>query len=111
MSTYPNIIAAKLTALSADNARLREKAIVGEYMWTPGEVMEVVARAEAAEARVTELVAALRPFAEIADFVDAETEGFTDTDEFKLHFQDYLMASWPLSLFRTARSVSEEDDR
>ena len=100
--------AALITALSTDNARLREKAIVGEYMWTPGEIMEVVARAEAAEARMNEMEAALRPFAEIADFVDAETEGFTDTDEFKLHFQDYLMASWPLSLFRTARTVAKE---
>ena len=48
---------------------------------------------------------ALEPFAEIADLVDSETEGVADNDEFQMHFHDYLMASWKLSMFRRARAL------
>jgi len=85
---------------------------------TPGEAFDWAYwkdRALAADAdrdrlakRVEELEAALEPFADIADLVDSETEGFSDTDEFNLMYFDYLMASYPLSLFRRARALNQE---
>jgi hypothetical protein len=45
------------------------------------------------------------PFADVADLVDSETEGVADSDEFQMHFHDYLMASWKLSIFRRARAL------
>ncbi|WP_114216737.1 hypothetical protein [Ochrobactrum sp. 3-3] len=48
---------------------------------------------------------ALEPFADIADLIDAETEGMAETDELVLHFHDYEFAKWPVSFFREARAV------
>lgn len=62
-------------------------------------------QAEALERENAELREALKPFADVADLVDAETEGVSDDDEFQMHFHDYLMASWKLSIFRRARAL------
>lgn len=62
-------------------------------------------RAEAYRTQLDEALKALEPFADIADLIDCETEGMSETDELALHFHDYLMASWPVSLFRAARRV------
>jgi len=58
-----------------------------------------------AEAALAEARKALEPFADIADLIDAETEGMAETDELVLHFHDYEFAKWPVSLFRKARAV------
>ncbi len=69
-------------------------------------VAEIIARqAEALQRENAELREALKPFADVADLVDSETEGVADDDEFQMHFHDYLMASWKLSLFRRARAL------
>lgn len=71
----------------------------------PNAVKTVVARAKAAEAEVERKDAALAPFADMADYIDAETEGFSDTDEVQVMFNDLLFARWPISHFRAARAV------
>lgn len=72
------------------------------------------ARAEAAEARVKELEGVLTPFADIADLLDAETEGFSETDQLILMLLDYEAARFPVSAFYKTRSALEnkkEGDR
>lgn len=72
------------------------------------EVLAAARKAEALERENAQLREALEPFAEIADLVDSETEGVADNDEFQMHFHDYLMASWKLSLFRRARTLIKD---
>lgn len=48
---------------------------------------------------------ALAPFADMADLIDAETEGFSDTDEFDVTFGGHLFLRWPVSHFRRARAA------
>lgn len=69
------------------------------------EVLALARQAEALQRENAELREALKPFADVADLVDSETEGVADWDEFQMHFHDYLMASWKLSLFRRARAL------
>lgn len=69
------------------------------------EVLALARQAEALQRENAELREALRPFADVADLVDSETEGVADSDEFQMHFHDYLMASWKLSIFRRARAL------
>lgn len=57
------------------------------------------------EAKLAAAEKALEPFADIADLIDAETEGMAETDELILLFHDYEFAKWPVSLFRQARAV------
>jgi molecular chaperone GrpE (heat shock protein) len=89
------------TALAAKDAELGE--------WKTAQARSAVAyeavrkRAERAEAQLAEARKALEPFADIANLIDSETEGMSETDELELHFHDYLMASWPVSLFRAVR--------
>jgi hypothetical protein len=59
----------------------------------------------ALEAKLAAAEKALEPFADIADLIDAETEGMAETDELILLFHDYEFAKWPVSLFRQARAV------
>lgn len=70
-----------------------------------GVVLALARQAEALQRENAELREALRPFADVADLVDSETEGVADSDEFQMHFHDYLMASWKLSIFRRARAL------
>ena len=58
--------------------------------------------AEAREARLSE---ALRPFADMADYLDSETEGFADTDEFDLLYEDHLFHHFKVADFRAARAA------
>lgn len=69
------------------------------------EVLSLARKAEALQRENAELREALKPFADVADLVDSETEGVADSDEFQMHFHDYLMASWKLSMFRRARAL------
>lgn len=55
--------------------------------------------------RIEKLEAALRPFAGIADLLDAETEGVSDTDEMNLYLYDYLAGRYEAGDFRTARAA------
>lgn len=57
------------------------------------------------KAEVERKDAALAPFADMADYIDAETEGVSDTDELEVMFHDLLFARWPISHFRTARAA------
>lgn len=59
---------------------------------------------EAAD-RIEKLEAALRPFADIADLLDSETEGVSDTDEMNLYLYDYLAGRYEAGDFRTARAA------
>lgn len=72
------------------------------------EVLAAARKAEALQRENADLREALEPFAEIADLVDSETEGVADNDEFQMHFHDYLMASWKLSMFRRARTLLKD---
>ncbi|GEM_PF-888390 len=57
------------------------------------------------EAKLSAAEKALEPLADIADLIDAETEGMAETDELVLHFHDYEFAKWPVSFFREARAA------
>lgn len=48
---------------------------------------------------------ALEPFADIADLIDSETEGFSDTDEVELLFDKYLIQTFTIAQFRRARAA------
>jgi hypothetical protein len=116
-----DLIATALTAERAAHAetkRERDEAIkaAGDQATLRGEAEGKLAasemagivdgwkrRAEAYRTQLDEALKALEPFADIADLIDSETEGMSETDELALHFHDYLMASWPVSLFRAAR--------
>lgn len=54
------IAAKRIEELELENERLTEKAIVGEYMWTPAEMQEVIHRAETAEAQTARAIDLLR---------------------------------------------------
>lgn len=58
-----------------------------------------------ARAEVERKDAALAPFADMADYIDAETEGVSDADEVDVMFHDFLFAHWPVSHFRCARAA------
>lgn len=58
-----------------------------------------------ARAEVERKDAALAPFADMADYIDAETEGVSDADEVDVMFHDFLFAHWPVSHFRSARAA------
>ncbi|WP_247996623.1 Lar family restriction alleviation protein [Brucella tritici] len=91
----------------ADNAAqdARIKAFV-EYEQEAEGVKELyLGQIEAIEAKLAAAQKALEPFADIADLIDAETEGMAETDELVLHFHDYEFAKWPVSFFRKARAV------
>lgn len=55
--------------------------------------------------RIEKLEAALRPFADVADLLDAETEGISDTDELDLYLYDYLAMRYEAGDFRSARAA------
>lgn len=59
----------------------------------------------AAEADKARLSHALRPFADMADYLDSETEGFADTDEFDLLYEDHLFHHFKVADFRDARAA------
>lgn len=67
--------------------------------------LEIARATEVLEAKLAAAENALEPFADIADLIDAETEGMDETDELVLHFHDYEFAKWPVSLFRKARAA------
>lgn len=94
-----------VNALSAQKAVVADKNSALQTLSTRNAELEAeIARLRD---RVAELEKALEPFADIADLIDSETEGMSETDELALHFHDYLMASWPVALFRAARRVRE----
>lgn len=63
---------------------------------------------EALIERMAHLEEALEPFANIADLVDCETEGFADSDELGLYYDKYLFEKFPLSTFYTARAALKD---
>lgn len=54
--------------------------------------------------QIERLREALEPFADVANLIDAETEGMSETDECQLMFHDYLMTVYTVAQFRRARS-------
>ncbi|MDH0127194.1 hypothetical protein N7376_24870, partial [Brucella intermedia GD04153] len=114
----------KFIAIEADNAaqaaRIKELEEAldsdpsGSDLWrywsrkaceTSQKYVDEVNRAEAIELKLAAAEKALEPFADIADLIDAETEGMAETDELVLHFHDYEFAKWPVSFFRKARAA------
>ena len=91
----------------ADNAaltaRVKELEQVVSYEIDVAQA-EIEGRKEA-EAKLAAAEKSLEPFADIADLINAETEGMAETDELVLHFHDYEFAKWPVSFFRKARAV------
>lgn len=73
--------------------------------WKFDMVDSATARAEAAERENKVLREALEPFADVADLIDAETEGLEEGDECQLMFHDYLMANYTVAHFRAARAA------
>lgn len=62
-------------------------------------------RLEARLDEVGRLREALEPFASIADLIESETEGFDDSDDFQLIFNDYLMERFSVRQFKEARQA------
>jgi len=86
-----------------DTANLREAV---DYATEFGKmVREVTRERDEARAEVERKDAALAPFADMADYIDAETEGVSDADEVDVMFHDFLFAHWPVSHFRSARAA------
>lgn len=50
-----------------------------------------------------ELLKALEPFANVAELIEVDTEGFSETDIFDLTFNDYLFERFTLAQFQAAR--------
>jgi len=77
------------------------------------EVTAAEARANAAEQRMKEAVKALEPFADVADFVDEETQGFGMDDTLNIvmqdpEFPDFVIKSLELGKFFAARAFIKE---
>jgi len=79
--------------------------------------LKVLASQEGAQATITVLGAkikrlksALEPFADIADLIECETEGFSDTDELQLTFHDYLFQNFSVAKFKVARAAMGDRD-
>ncbi len=66
---------------------------------------DCLAKLEAAEEDKARLSEALRPFADMADYLDSETEGFSETDEFDLLYEDHLFHHFKVADFRIARAA------
>jgi len=98
---------AELKQARADNAAkdARIKELDRCHEGTIDLCNQKTAQIEALEAKLAAAEKALEPLADIADLIDAETEGMAETDELVLHFHDYEFAKWPVSLFRKARAV------
>lgn len=86
---------------------LRQQSKIGPINVPRASMRDAAERIEALEAENARLCEALEPFSDIANLIDSETEGMSDTDELELHYHDYLMASWPVSMFRAARRARE----
>lgn len=69
------------------------------------------------QAEVERLREALKPFADVADFMDSETSGFADSDILHLVVKDESSEriaaeffAWPVQLFRAARAALGASD-
>ena len=71
----------------------------------PALLVEAADRLQALSAEVERLREALEPFASIADLIESETEGFDDSDDFQLMFNDYLMERFSVRQFKEARQA------
>lgn len=93
--------------LKADNAAqaARIKELTRNLEFADMHCGNEIKRVTELEAKLAAAEKALEPFADIADLIDAETEGMAETDELVLHFNDYEFAKWPMSLFRQTRAV------
>ena len=99
---------AKLMAAEARVKELEEAIDRSEgdyWRFLHNQCLELGKAHTALEAKLTAAEKALGPFADIADLIDAETEGMAETDELIIHFHDYEFAKWPVSLFRKARAA------
>jgi hypothetical protein len=85
----------------------RKKTVGKAELWVTelDALLERIRTAEADKARLSE---ALRPFADMADYLDSETEGFADTDEFDLLYEDHLFHHFKVADFRDARAALSE---
>lgn len=52
---------------------------------------------------------ALEPFASVADLIEAETEGFDDSDEIELIYHDHLFDRLTVHQFKDAREALAEN--
>jgi hypothetical protein len=96
----------RIEALERDNAALRDNDAKMQLLHRQEDQLiaaeRKVAELEADKARLSE---ALRPFADMADYLDSETEGFADTDEFDLLYEDHLFHHFKVADFRAARAA------
>lgn len=89
--------------LSASKETAKIKRV--EYLDLDQDHSELKADYAVSEAQLKAARKALEPFADVANLIDAETEGMAETDELVLHFHDYEFAKWPVSFFRKARAA------
>lgn len=68
-------------------------------------VMALDADKSALEAENAKLKEVLKPFADIADIIEVETEGVGDDDKTTLHLYGYEMARWTVDVFKKARAA------
>jgi hypothetical protein len=96
----------RIEALERENAALRDNDAKMQLLHRQEDQLiaaeRKVAELEADKARLSE---ALRPFADMADYLDSETEGFADTDEFDLLYEDHLFHHFKVADFRAARAA------
>lgn len=99
-------LADRIEALERENAALRDDDAKMQLLHRQEDQLiaaeRKVAELEADKARLSE---ALRPFADMADYLDSETEGFADTDEFDLLYEDHLFHHFKVADFRAARAA------
>lgn len=74
-----------------------------------GRFEAATARATAAEAREAAAIKALEPFSSIGELIELETEGFEDGDELSVMFHDYLFNRIPVSAFRRAAALAQQE--
>lgn len=90
----------KIAELEMERDDLAQRAAVIDEALT--NAVQLRTAAEADKARLSE---ALRPFADMADYLDSETEGFSETDEFDLLYEDHLFHHFKVADFRIARAA------
>jgi hypothetical protein len=98
--------------ISAGDLVARLKSRKGEAITRTEKLMdEAAARIQELEDRVRTLEAAVAPFADFGEYLEVETEGFSDTDELDLCVEEsgFRLERFYVGAFRRARSSLNQD--
>lgn len=111
---YAQVDTKALEARLRFRAETRENDFLGRKDTMEWQAADTIATLQAEVERLRE---ALKPFADVADFMDSETSGFADSDILHLVVKDESSEriaaeffAWPVQLFRAARAALGASD-